>query len=87
MMRFKGQRVVVTGSSRNTGAGLALAFAREGASVVVNGTQAGLVAATANDVAEAVLYLASAAAGNVTGARLVVDGGVLAQLVPGDVDG
>ena len=38
--------------------------------------------ATAEDVAEAVLYLASEAAGNITGARLVVDGGVAAQFMP-----
>ena len=43
--------------------------------------------ASAADVAAAVLYLASADAGNVTGAQLTVDGGVLAQLTPGDVDG
>jgi len=43
--------------------------------------------ATADDVAAAVLFLASAEAGNVTGARLVVDGGVLSQLTPASVDG
>jgi NAD(P)-dependent dehydrogenase (short-subunit alcohol dehydrogenase family) len=43
--------------------------------------------ASFNDVAAAVLYLASDAAGNITGARLVVDGGVSAQLLPGDVGG
>ncbi|MBN2450266.1 MAG: SDR family oxidoreductase [Lentisphaeria bacterium] len=38
--------------------------------------------AAAADVAEAVLYLASPAAGNITGARLVIDGGVSVQFVP-----
>jgi NAD(P)-dependent dehydrogenase (short-subunit alcohol dehydrogenase family) len=42
--------------------------------------------ATANDVAEAVLYLASSAAGNVTGSRIVVDGGCMSQLMPRDAD-
>jgi len=35
-MRLKGKRAVVTGSSRGIGAAVALAFAREGAEVVVN---------------------------------------------------
>ncbi|MCC7494830.1 MAG: SDR family oxidoreductase [Fimbriimonadaceae bacterium] len=43
--------------------------------------------ATAAEVAAAVLYFAGPAAGNVTGARLVVDGGVMVQLVPADCDG
>jgi len=43
--------------------------------------------AGADDVAAAVLYFASLDAGNVTGARLVVDGGVSAQLVPADCEG
>lgn len=42
--------------------------------------------ATADDIAEAAMFLASDAAGNVTGARLVVDGGCSAQHMPGDID-
>lgn len=42
--------------------------------------------ATAEDVAQAVLFLASDQAVNITGARLVVDGGCSAQLYPKDVE-
>lgn len=42
---------------------------------------------TYEQVAAAVLYLASAEAAGVTGARIVVDGGVLSQMVPADADG
>lgn len=42
--------------------------------------------ATAEDVAAAVLFLASPAAANITGARLVVDGGCSAQHMPEDID-
>lgn len=42
--------------------------------------------ATADDIASAVLFMASDAAGNISGARLVVDGGCSAQHLPGDVD-
>lgn len=42
--------------------------------------------AFADDIAAAVLYLASDEAKGITGARLVVDGGCSAQLVPGDME-
>lgn len=42
--------------------------------------------ATADDIARAVLFLASDEAANITGARLVVDGGCTAQHMPLDID-
>ena len=42
--------------------------------------------ADGRDIANAVLFLASEEAGCITGARLVVDGGVLSQLTPADCD-
>jgi NAD(P)-dependent dehydrogenase (short-subunit alcohol dehydrogenase family) len=42
--------------------------------------------ATADDIAQAVLFLASDQAANITGTRLVVDGGCSAQHMPRDID-
>lgn len=42
--------------------------------------------ATASDIAQAVLFLASSQAANITGTRLVVDGGCSAQHLPPDID-
>lgn len=42
--------------------------------------------ATADDIAQAVLFLASDQAANITGTRLVVDGGCSAQHMPQDID-
>ncbi|MDR2117041.1 MAG: SDR family oxidoreductase [Planctomycetaceae bacterium] len=41
---------------------------------------------TANDIAETVLFLASDAAQNINGIRIVIDGGCSAQHLPADVD-
>lgn len=41
---------------------------------------------SARDIANAVLFLASDEARSITGTRLVVDGGCLAQLLPGDTE-
>jgi len=51
-MRFAGRRVLITGSTRNTGYGMAMRFAEEGAQVVINGTTAEGVAKAAADVRE-----------------------------------
>lgn len=42
--------------------------------------------ASADDIAQAVLFLASDQAANITGTRLVVDGGCSAQHMPQDID-
>jgi len=44
------------------------------------------IEAKAEDIAHAVMFLASDAARNITGARLVVDGGCTAQHMPLDID-
>jgi NAD(P)-dependent dehydrogenase (short-subunit alcohol dehydrogenase family) len=36
MRRFENKRALITGSSSGIGAGIALAFAREGANVIIN---------------------------------------------------
>ncbi len=46
MARLQGKRIVITGSSRSLGRHFALAVAREGASVILNGTSEGALAAT-----------------------------------------
>ena len=51
MARLKGKRMVITGSSRSLGRHFALAVAREGASVLLNGTNREALAATQREVA------------------------------------
>ena len=52
-MRFAGQRVLITGSTRNTGFGMAMRFAEEGAAVAINGTTAEGVAKAAAEIRDA----------------------------------
>src|SRR6476469_7584573 len=49
-MLLDGKRVVVTGSTRGLGRAIALDLAAQGASVVVNGTDAARVAATSEQI-------------------------------------
>lgn len=50
MSRLKGKRMVITGSSRSLGREFALAVAREGASVVLNGTSEQALNATLEEI-------------------------------------
>jgi NAD(P)-dependent dehydrogenase (short-subunit alcohol dehydrogenase family) len=50
MGRLSGKRMVITGSSRSLGRHFALACAAEGASLILNGTNAEALAATAQEV-------------------------------------
>jgi NAD(P)-dependent dehydrogenase (short-subunit alcohol dehydrogenase family) len=50
MGRLNGQRMVITGSSRSLGREFALACAAQGASVVLNGTNAEALAGVAKEI-------------------------------------
>ncbi|MBI5833927.1 MAG: SDR family oxidoreductase [Armatimonadetes bacterium] len=70
-MRFDGARVVVTGSSRNTGLGIARRFAAEGARVAINGTDPAHVDAAVASVPGAVPAVADL--GTACGVRTLFD--------------
>src|SRR3990167_2396607 len=53
-MRLAGKSAVITGSTKGIGLGIARAFAREGARVVVNARNAGDCAAVAKEVSGAI---------------------------------
>ncbi|MEH6518995.1 MAG: SDR family NAD(P)-dependent oxidoreductase [Halioglobus sp.] len=50
MSRLQGKRIVISGSSRSLGREFALAAAREGASIVLNGTNESALAATQKEI-------------------------------------
>lgn len=53
MNRLKGQTAVITGAASGIGKGIALAFAREGAEVVVADIDSALGEATAHEIQQA----------------------------------
>ncbi|MEH6569562.1 MAG: SDR family NAD(P)-dependent oxidoreductase [Halioglobus sp.] len=74
MSRLKGKRIVITGSSRSLGREFALAVAREGASVVLNGTNEEALNATLNEIqalGSPVCAVAGSVADSATCTRLV----------------
>jgi 3-oxoacyl-[acyl-carrier protein] reductase len=88
MGRLEGKRIVITGSSRSLGRHFALACAAEGASLVINGTNAQALAAVADEIAalgapvRAVLgSVAEAAVCNALVARCVDDFGGIDVMV------
>ena len=86
-MRFRGKRILVTGSTRGIGRATAKAFAAEGAAREVD-PNARLTAmvdyvplrrmAQPEEIAAGILYLSSAEAAYVTGTSLSIDGGTTA---------
>ena len=92
MTRFRGKVAVVTGASSGIGRATAIAFAKQGATVVVTGRREkegretlDMLRAVSGDgafirldeIANAVIFLCSNDAAFITGASLTVDGGFL----------
>lgn len=79
MSRLQGKRIVITGSSRSLGREFALAVAREGASVIINGTDEEALLATQQEI-EKLGARVVAVAGSVS------DSGTCKQLIQTCVD-
>jgi NAD(P)-dependent dehydrogenase (short-subunit alcohol dehydrogenase family) len=100
-MKFKDKVVIVTGAGRGIGRAIAVAYAAEGASVViaekdqVTGAEAEKTITSAGgtvcfiktditlpeDIASACLFLTSEESGFITGANIIIDGGMTRKMI------
>ena len=75
---MKNKVILVTGALTGIGRATALAFAREGAHLVVCGRRDDVGNALPEEIAQVIVFVASDKASFITGASIAVDGGKLA---------